>query len=66
MVVELALSVLAITIFFVALESELLITNVKSAITALNLPEIFIGIIIIPNIGQCRRTCLGHIDGHAQ
>lgn len=47
-----AISVLAITIFFVALESELLITKVKSVITALNLPEIFIGIIIIPILGN--------------
>jgi len=47
-----AISVLAITIFFVALESELLITTVKSVITSLNLPEIFIGIIIIPILGN--------------
>jgi Ca2+:H+ antiporter len=47
-----AISVLAITIFFVALESELLITKVKSVITDLNLPEIFIGIIIIPILGN--------------
>ena len=47
-----AIGVLAITIFFVALESELLITKVKSVITALNLPEIFIGIIIIPILGN--------------
>ena len=47
-----AIGVLAITIFFVALESELLITKVKSVITDLNLPEIFIGIIIIPILGN--------------
>ncbi len=47
-----AIGVLAITIFFVALESELLITKVKSVITVLNLPEIFIGIIIIPVLGN--------------
>lgn len=47
-----ALAVLAATSFFVAIESELLVSKVEAAVRELQLPELFIGIIIVPILGN--------------
>lgn len=47
-----AVWILIVTSFFVAIESNLLVAKVESAVTDLKLPELFIGIIIIPILGN--------------
>jgi Ca2+:H+ antiporter len=47
-----ALGVLTAASLLVAVESELLISKVEAAIQSLNLPELFIGIIIVPILGN--------------
>ncbi len=47
-----AVCVLVLTSFFVAIESELLISKVEAAVRDLQLPELFIGIIIVPILGN--------------
>lgn len=44
--------VLAVTTFFVALMSETLVGTVESAVKDFGIPEVFIGIIIIPILGN--------------
>jgi len=47
-----AIAVLALASFFVAMESELLISKVEVAVRELKLPELFIGIILVPILGN--------------
>jgi len=47
-----AVGVLALTSIFVAIESELLVSKVEAAVRDLKLPELFIGIIIVPILGN--------------
>lgn len=47
-----AVAVLMITSVFVAIESELLVSKVEAAVSKLHLPELFIGIIIVPILGN--------------
>lgn len=44
--------VLAIATFFVAIQSETLVATVEHTVTQFGLPEVFIGIIIIPILGN--------------
>lgn len=44
--------VLAVATFFVAIESEMLVATVEHAVTDFGLPEVFIGIILIPILGN--------------
>jgi Ca2+:H+ antiporter len=44
--------ILAVTTFFVAIQSESLVGTVEQTVTQFGLPEIFIGIIIIPILGN--------------
>ena len=44
--------VLSVATFFVAIESEILVSTVENASKDLGLPDVFIGIIIIPIIGN--------------
>lgn len=44
--------ILAVTTFFVAIQSESLVSTVEQTVTQFGLPEIFIGIIIIPILGN--------------
>lgn len=47
-----ALAVLGIAAAAVALESELLVSSLRPAITALNIPTVFVGLIFIPIVGN--------------
>jgi Ca2+:H+ antiporter len=47
-----AIGLLAIASFLVAIESELLISKVEAAVRDLQLPELFIGIIVVPILGN--------------
>ena len=47
-----ALAVLAAAAVVVGLESELLVSSLHPAITALNIPAVFVGLILIPIIGN--------------
>lgn len=47
-----AIAVLAVATFFVAVESEMLVATVEHAVHEFGLPEVFIGIILIPILGN--------------
>lgn len=47
-----ALAVLAAAALLVGLESELLVSSIKPALTTLHLPSVFLGLILIPVIGN--------------
>lgn len=47
-----SIGLLTLTSAFVAIESELLVSKVEAAIQVLKLPELFIGIIIVPILGN--------------
>ena len=46
------LIVLAVAATFVAIESELLVATVEGTVKAIGLPEAFIGVVIVPLIGN--------------